>query len=60
VEDWLQKKSEPRYYNDSIVKNGYFRGKESVAFVSEVLDRFKHYKNIIHEQKTPLSYSPGR
>jgi membrane-bound lytic murein transglycosylase F len=60
VEDWLQKKSEPRYYNDSIVKNGYFRGKESVAFVSEVLDRFKHYKNIIHEQNTPLSYSPRR
>jgi len=44
---WLLKKSEPRYYNDSVVKNGYFRGKESVKFVSEVLDRFEHYKNII-------------
>jgi membrane-bound lytic murein transglycosylase F len=44
---WLLKKSEPRYYNDVVVKNGYFRGKESVAFVSEILDRYGHYKNII-------------
>jgi membrane-bound lytic murein transglycosylase F len=48
---WLQKKSEPRYYNDTVVKNGYFKGKESVAFVSEVLDRYKHYKNFIPEEK---------
>jgi len=44
---WLLKKSEPQYYKDSVVKNGYFRGKESVKFVSEVLDRFELYKNII-------------
>jgi membrane-bound lytic murein transglycosylase F len=44
---WLKKKSDPRYYNDSVVRNGYFRGTESVNFVSEVLDRFEHYKNII-------------
>ena len=44
---WLLKKSEPQYFRDSVVRNGYFRGKESVKFVSEVLDRFEHYKNII-------------
>jgi membrane-bound lytic murein transglycosylase F len=44
---WLKKKSDPRYYNDSVVRNGYFRGTESVNFVSEVLNRFEHYKNII-------------
>jgi membrane-bound lytic murein transglycosylase F len=44
---WLLKKSEPKYYNDSIVKNGYFRGTESVAFVTEILDRYEHYKNVI-------------
>jgi membrane-bound lytic murein transglycosylase F len=44
---WLQKKSERQYYRDAVVKSGYFRGKESVKFVSEVLDRFEHYKNII-------------
>jgi membrane-bound lytic murein transglycosylase F len=44
---WLLKKSEPEYYNDTVVKNGYFRGTESVNFVSEVLDRFEHYKNLV-------------
>ena len=49
---WLLKKSDPRYFRDSVVKNGYFRGKESVAFVSEVLNRYEHYKNIIPSEKT--------
>jgi membrane-bound lytic murein transglycosylase F len=44
---WLLKKAEPKYYNDTVVKNGYFRGTESVKFVSQVLDRFEHYKNVI-------------
>jgi membrane-bound lytic murein transglycosylase F len=48
---WLLKKSEPRYFRDSVVKNGYFRGIESVKFVSEVLTRFERYKNIIPQDK---------
>jgi membrane-bound lytic murein transglycosylase F len=51
VELWLTKKYEPRYYNDEVVKNGYFKGTESVNFVSEVLDRFEHYKNIIPDMQ---------
>jgi membrane-bound lytic murein transglycosylase F len=49
---WLLKKSEPQYYNDIVVKNGYFSGVESVNFVSQVLTRFEHYKNIIPQEKT--------
>lgn len=44
---WMLKKSEPQYYNDEDVKNGYFKGTESVAFVDEILERFERYKNII-------------
>lgn len=51
VEDWLLKKSQPRYYNDSVVKSGYFKGVESVNFVTEVLDRYEHYKNVVPEKK---------
>ena len=47
VSVWLLKKSEPKYYNDKVVKNGYFRGTESIAFVNEILERYEHYKNII-------------
>jgi len=49
---WLLKKSEPQYYNDIVVKNGFFRGTESVNFVSQVLERFEHYKNIIPDVKS--------
>jgi membrane-bound lytic murein transglycosylase F len=49
---WLLKKSEPKYFRDSVVKNGYFRGVESVNFVSQVLERFEHYKNIIPGEKS--------
>lgn len=49
---WLLKKSEPRYYNDTVVKNGYFRGIESVRFVSDVQARFERYKKIIPEEKS--------
>ncbi len=55
---WLQKKSEPKYYNDAVVRNGYFRGKESIAFVNEILDRYEHYKNIIPENNEPISFLP--
>ena len=51
VAKWLLKKSEPQYYNDTVVKSGYFRGTESVNFVSQVLERFEHYKNIIPDEK---------
>jgi len=47
---WLLKKSDPKYYNDSVVKNGYFRGTESVNFVTEVLERYYHYRNIIPDE----------
>lgn len=51
---WILKKSEPRYYKDIVVKHGYFRGRETVNFVSEILERFEHYKNIIPEEKSNL------
>ena len=51
VATWLLKKSERQFYNDNVVKNGYFRGTESVHFVSQVLERFEHYKSIIPEEK---------
>lgn len=57
VEIWLLKKSDPRYYNDDVVKSGYFKGKESVAFVSDILDRYEHYRNILPEGSSGLGAS---
>lgn len=47
VETYLLKKSEPKYYNDEIVKLGYSRGVETVNYVREVLDRYGQYKILI-------------
>lgn len=55
---WLLKKSEPQYYTDAVVKYGYFKGKESIAFVNQVLNRYEHYKNIIPDNNEPLPYIP--
>lgn len=50
VDYYLLNKSKPEYYNDSVVKYGYCRGKEPYNFVYDILDRFEHYKNTIAER----------
>ncbi len=47
VEDFLLKKSEPKYFNDPVVKYGYCRGTETYRYVSEIIERYEHYKNIV-------------
>jgi membrane-bound lytic murein transglycosylase F len=51
VASYLIKKSEPKYYKDPVVENGYCRGDEPVNFVSQVLKRYLEYRNIIPQQK---------
>ncbi len=56
VAEFLLKKSDPEYYKDEVVKYGYCRGIETYNYVTEILERYEHYKNIIpHEE--PLSAS---
>lgn len=40
-------KSKPKYYQDEVVRFGYARGEEPYYFVSEILERFEHYKNAV-------------
>jgi len=49
VDEFLVKKSNPKYYLDPVVKYGYCRGIEPYNYVIEVLERYEHYKNIIKE-----------
>lgn len=44
VEYYLLKKSEPEFYNDKVVKYGYFRGKQTVGYVSKTLETFERFK----------------
>jgi membrane-bound lytic murein transglycosylase F len=45
VEYFLLKKSDPDFYNDPVVKYGYYRGKETVKYVQSTLLTFEKYKN---------------
>jgi len=46
VKIFLLNKSKPRYYKDPVVKFGYCNGLQPYNYVSEVLSRFQHYKNL--------------
>jgi membrane-bound lytic murein transglycosylase F len=48
VEYYLTMKSKPKYYNDDIVKRGYARGRETVKYVKEILERYEHYQQLIN------------
>jgi membrane-bound lytic murein transglycosylase F len=59
VDFYLLKKSDPAYYNDPVVKNGFCRGEKPVKYVTEILERYEHYKNIIpHDQNSLSSVQP--
>lgn len=47
VDTFIFLKSDPQYYHDPVVKHGYSRGEESYNFVSEIMERYEHYKNAI-------------
>lgn len=44
---WLIRKSKRAIYNDPVVKFGFARGTEPVAYVDLILDRFQHYQNFV-------------
>ncbi len=45
VEEYVRLKSNPEYYNDSVCKNGYLRGRETVEYVTQVMRRYEYYKS---------------
>jgi membrane-bound lytic murein transglycosylase F len=47
VEYYLLKKSNPNYYNDEVVKNGYSNGRETVAYVKRVMQRYERYSQFV-------------
>jgi peptidoglycan lytic transglycosylase F len=47
VEQYLLKKSKPKYYNDEVVRNGYCNGKETYAYVKNIIQRYERYSQFI-------------
>jgi membrane-bound lytic murein transglycosylase F len=46
---WLIRKSKRDVYNDPVVKYGFARGTEPVAYVDLIFDRYEHYRAFVHE-----------
>lgn len=49
VEKFIQLKRLEQYYNDPVCKNGYFRGDETVNYVSDVMGWWIHFKEKVKE-----------
>ena len=43
VAEYLALKSHKEYYNDPVVKCGYYPGKHTIHYVQEVMNRYKGY-----------------
>ena len=46
VDSCLLSKANPKFYNDPEVRHGKCNGKETFAFVTQIMERYEHYKNI--------------
>jgi membrane-bound lytic murein transglycosylase F len=49
VSYWLIRKSKRSVYNDPVVKHGFARGTEPVAYVDQILGRWSNYKEFVRE-----------
>jgi membrane-bound lytic murein transglycosylase F len=48
---WLIRKSKRAVYNDPVVKYGFARGTEPVAYVDLILERYEHYKAFVVDEE---------
>ena len=46
VSEFVLKLSQPQFYNDHVVRNGYMRGTETVDYVSRIRDRWAQYRGV--------------
>ncbi|MBR1548233.1 MAG: transglycosylase SLT domain-containing protein [Prevotella sp.] len=46
VEPYVLGLSQPAYYNDPVVKNGYMRGSETVDYVRKIQERWNGYRGV--------------
>jgi len=47
VDYYVLNKSKPKYYMDPVVRHGFARGSEPYNYVTEILERYEHYKNTV-------------
>lgn len=56
---WMLQKSKRSVYTDPVVKYGFVRGLEPVAYVELILSRFDHYQEFVTDEGTGAVARPG-
>jgi membrane-bound lytic murein transglycosylase F len=46
---FLVQKALPKFYNDKVVRHGYCNGEIPKEYVSDILDRYSHYCNLVKD-----------
>lgn len=49
VDYFILHKSDPKYFKDPVVKNGYARGIQTYTYVKNIMERYYHYQLLIKE-----------
>lgn len=60
VEPYILGLSEPRYYRDPVVKNGYLRGSETYTYVRQIHERWAYYRGSARPSSTPVVPAASR
>jgi membrane-bound lytic murein transglycosylase F len=55
VSYWLIRKSQRAVYNDPVVKHGFARGTEPVAYVDQIMVRWKNYQDFVTDPEPPVA-----
>jgi membrane-bound lytic murein transglycosylase F len=50
VDTFMILKSNPKYYNDEVVKYGYSRGYQAYEFVEDIIGRYEQYRSVIPDE----------
>jgi peptidoglycan lytic transglycosylase F len=58
VSYWLIRKSKRSVYNDPVVKHGFARGTEPVAYVDQILGRWSNYKQFVRDEPSGAPAPP--
>lgn len=51
VREYILLKSNPAYYNDDVVRNGYLRGTETSAYVDNIMERQNAYQALVENRR---------
>lgn len=60
VEPYILLLSQPRYYNDPVVKSGYLRGSETHDYVQSIMDRWAQYRGEVRSFSNASTPRPSK